>query len=304
MTGLAGAAIVGTSRGGLIAMLMAVLRPCALAAVVLNDIGPVLERDGLARIAAYVGRMPLPADWEEAAPARARDEPSASSPRSRPRIGRMPRAPGSTRRTGCRRPATIPTSPRPFSVMDGPMPELWPQFGGAGACAGAGDPRRELRHPERRDAGGDARAASAAGGLHRSRPGPRARCSGMRRPSPPSPRSSSAPTARRSPRPCPCRRWRDSARYRDRSTGWASTPLRGAEGPPGGRRPCPAWCGVVAPALCGASGQRQGRSEARLDPGVTAERNRSCAPRSDPEPLTPCRIGATSCIDFTPMQKP
>ena len=61
MKGLHNAAIVGTSRGGLLAMMMAVLRPGAMGAVVLNDIGPVIEREGLARIVAYVGRMPLPA---------------------------------------------------------------------------------------------------------------------------------------------------------------------------------------------------------------------------------------------------
>jgi hypothetical protein len=48
-------------------MAMAAARPGALGAVVLNDIGPVLEAAGLARIIAYVGRMPLPRDWNEAA---------------------------------------------------------------------------------------------------------------------------------------------------------------------------------------------------------------------------------------------
>ncbi len=61
------AAVIGTSRGGIIAMIMAVLRPAAVGAAVLNDIGPVIERDGLARIIGYVGRVPLPADWDEAA---------------------------------------------------------------------------------------------------------------------------------------------------------------------------------------------------------------------------------------------
>ncbi|HEX2338284.1 MAG TPA: alpha/beta hydrolase [Hyphomicrobiaceae bacterium] len=64
--GLHHAAVIGTSRGGILAMLMAVLRPSSVGAVVLNDIGPVIERDGLTRIAAYVGRVPLPADWAEA----------------------------------------------------------------------------------------------------------------------------------------------------------------------------------------------------------------------------------------------
>lgn len=64
--GLHGVAVIGTSRGGLIAMLMASLRPTAMGAVVLNDIGPVIETRGLARIVGYVGRMPVPKTWPEA----------------------------------------------------------------------------------------------------------------------------------------------------------------------------------------------------------------------------------------------
>jgi pimeloyl-ACP methyl ester carboxylesterase len=61
------AAVIGTSRGGMIAMLMAVFRPTAIGAVVLNDIGPVIETTGLARIMGYVGRMRVPRNWDEAA---------------------------------------------------------------------------------------------------------------------------------------------------------------------------------------------------------------------------------------------
>jgi pimeloyl-ACP methyl ester carboxylesterase len=67
VAGLHKPAIIGTSRGGLIAMLMATARPTSMGAVVLNDIGPVIERDGLTRIVAYTGRVPLPASWREAA---------------------------------------------------------------------------------------------------------------------------------------------------------------------------------------------------------------------------------------------
>ncbi len=58
--------VVGTSRGGIIAMLMGVGRPSALAGLVLNDIGPVIEPKGLARIKTYVGRTPAPDDWDDA----------------------------------------------------------------------------------------------------------------------------------------------------------------------------------------------------------------------------------------------
>ena len=60
-------ALIATSRGGILAMVAAVMRPAALGPVVLNDIGPVIEEQGIARIAAYAGRLPTPGSWDEAA---------------------------------------------------------------------------------------------------------------------------------------------------------------------------------------------------------------------------------------------
>ncbi len=60
------AIVVGTSRGGLHAMTIAATRPTLLTAVVLNDIGPVVEPLGLIRIKGYVGKMPQPRNWDEA----------------------------------------------------------------------------------------------------------------------------------------------------------------------------------------------------------------------------------------------
>jgi pimeloyl-ACP methyl ester carboxylesterase len=59
------AAFVGTSRGGLITMALAAARPALLKAVVLNDIGPVIDGKGLIRIRGYVGKLPAPKTWDE-----------------------------------------------------------------------------------------------------------------------------------------------------------------------------------------------------------------------------------------------
>ncbi len=70
--GVAKTAILGTSRGGLIAMVLAAITKDRLLGVALNDIGPVVERSGLERIFDYVGRNPrakTPAQLAEALPA-------------------------------------------------------------------------------------------------------------------------------------------------------------------------------------------------------------------------------------------
>ncbi len=65
--GVAKAAFIGTSRGGLILHMLSGMRPAVLKAVILNDIGPELELDGLMLIRRYLQNAPKPANWTEAA---------------------------------------------------------------------------------------------------------------------------------------------------------------------------------------------------------------------------------------------
>ena len=59
-------AAVGTSMGGLMAMVMNAMRPGVFTHVVLNDIGPELSKEGLDRISGYVGQGGIISTWEEA----------------------------------------------------------------------------------------------------------------------------------------------------------------------------------------------------------------------------------------------
>ena len=120
-------AIVGTSRGGLTAMVLAALQPGLFGPVVLNDIGPVIEARGLSRIAGYVGRVETPPTWDEAARAVA-----TASRKAFPAVAES-EWPDVARQwfndhDGRPAPGYDPALSRTLSVKDGPPPVLWPQF--------------------------------------------------------------------------------------------------------------------------------------------------------------------------------
>ncbi len=65
--GLDQVAILGTSRGGIIGMYLAAVAKERLRGLCLNDVGPVIDEAGLARIADYIGRNPAARSHAEAA---------------------------------------------------------------------------------------------------------------------------------------------------------------------------------------------------------------------------------------------
>lgn len=65
--GIEKAAVLGTSRGGIIAMVLAAVIKDRLLGVAMNDIGPAIELGGLEIIKDYVGRNPAVKTLEDAA---------------------------------------------------------------------------------------------------------------------------------------------------------------------------------------------------------------------------------------------
>jgi pimeloyl-ACP methyl ester carboxylesterase len=127
LNGLTGVSVLGTSRGGLIAMVMAAFQPRSIGSVILNDIGPVIELKGLGRISAYVGRIPLPGSWREAG-ALVHDMGRRAFPEvSMDECIEIAKQ-WFNEHKGRPAPGYDPALANALSVLDGPVPALWPQF--------------------------------------------------------------------------------------------------------------------------------------------------------------------------------
>jgi pimeloyl-ACP methyl ester carboxylesterase len=126
------AAILGTSRGGLLGLVMAATAKHRLSGLALNDVGPVIERDGLLRIGTYVGIDPAVATLAEVAD---------RMPAAMPGFAHVPplRWQEETVRHYVQRPDGVgltydPALRQSFqAAMAAPFPDLWPLFD---ACDG------------------------------------------------------------------------------------------------------------------------------------------------------------------------
>lgn len=130
--GVKRAAIIGTSRGGLIGMYLAAVARPRLIGLCLNDVGPVIDRAGLERIMDYVGRNPR---------ARTHDELAAALPRNMPGFDNVPpeRWLAEARLHYTATPEGLRITYDPvlrdafLQAFEGPPADLWPLFD---TCAG------------------------------------------------------------------------------------------------------------------------------------------------------------------------
>ncbi|ESW60581.1 MAG: hydrolase [Rhodobacter sp. CACIA14H1] len=130
--GVERAAVIGTSRGGLIGMLLAVLARPRLIGLCLNDIGPEIHRPGLVRIFDYVGRNPASRTHQALADALPRNMPGfANVPPDRwlaeARLHYVDTG------TGLRITYDPALRDAFLAAFEGPPADLWPLFA---SCAG------------------------------------------------------------------------------------------------------------------------------------------------------------------------
>lgn len=125
------AIFVGTSRGGLVTMILSAMRPGAICGAILNDIGPAIEGAGLIQIRLYLKQLPQPRDWNEAV-----ETQKSVMAKSFPAFGEPEwafEAHGRYRRIDdILRPDHDPALVKTLTRIDpgDRLPTLWPQFAG------------------------------------------------------------------------------------------------------------------------------------------------------------------------------
>lgn len=119
----------GTSRGGLLTMLAGMMRPAAVRGAILNDIGPVIDGKGLARIKSYVGKLPKPRTFAEGADILRRVSSTQFPTLDEAGWDKMARRTWKDVNGGLE-PVYDTALLKTLELVDleAPLPELWPQF--------------------------------------------------------------------------------------------------------------------------------------------------------------------------------
>lgn len=121
--------VVGTSRGGLLTMVLACARPGVLAGAVFNDVGPEIDGRGLARLKNYVGRMPGVTNWDQAA-GMMENLFAAKFPALDPSVWERYARGTFSEKNGRLLPSYDPGIAKPLAQIDltDALPTMWPQF--------------------------------------------------------------------------------------------------------------------------------------------------------------------------------
>lgn len=128
--GLDRVAVIGTSMGGLMAMSMAGTAPARFAGLVINDIGPVVEPPGLARIRGYVGKGGPVRSWDDAVTATRVNNEAAFPDLTDDAWLAFARRLFRARADGSLAPAYDPAIAEPLNADESAAvpPDLWPLF--------------------------------------------------------------------------------------------------------------------------------------------------------------------------------
>lgn len=121
------AAILGTSRGGMIAMYLSATAKQRIKGICLNDIGPVIEQSGLDQIKGYVGKPPAYSSRQEMADAMPANMPDFQNV---PATRWYEETHRHTRQSGQGLALTYDPQLRLrlATAVDDPAPDLWPLF--------------------------------------------------------------------------------------------------------------------------------------------------------------------------------
>ncbi|MCP4074252.1 MAG: alpha/beta hydrolase [Hyphomicrobiales bacterium] len=129
--GLKEVVVIGTSRGGMIAMALSAIRPGIMKAVIFNDIGPEIDGRGLVRIKNYIVNASPPRNWPEAEDAIAAIGANQFTLWNKQEIARQARLIFKEENGKIERRYDIALAKSLSSIdLDQPLPSFWPQFEG------------------------------------------------------------------------------------------------------------------------------------------------------------------------------